>query len=543
MRFCVSPGTVICHFKSDMRHILQIIILLIFHSSFAQTSDELIPYRSLDKWGYATKTKQIAIPPTYDIASPFNNGTAQVCLNKEWALIDKSNKILIPFAEHRLAEIKTGLFIKGILKDGEVRMGVVNLQNREIIPSKYERIRLIHEVLELEIEDKFGVSDLNGNILIKPLYDYIEYIGDNLCILSKDNLHALYNLYGEKLTDFKYMVISDYKNNRSKVRLKDLFGFINSQGQEIIQPTYEMVYPFCNGYAVIEKGGKYGLIDTLGKIVIQTKYDFLRDFHLGVASVKIDTKWGLIDISGKEITKPEFEEIRRVYNGIIAAKKDSKWAILNPQGQLLSSFEFDDVKISENDENEVRDFNLKEPTNDEGYLLISKNQKWGIIDIKGKIIVPTDYDYIYPFTNNVALIKKNEKWALIDKQGIIKTEFIYDKLEPYIAGRYNLKKHGMILYEKNGQWGILDIKGKEITPPIYDLIKPSDDNYYMVLKNKKMGIIDSSGKEILSMKYDKIKMESSAESSEKVIFINNVCIVQINGRQGYVSKEGVEYFE
>jgi len=512
------------------------ILITIFYQCqflFAQKQDQLIPYRSGDKWGYCNSKKEIIIKPVYERLTPFSNGVAQVYIKREWALINDSNKILVPFAQQRLAEVKKDVFIKAFKKDTGYVVGLINTENKTLLPFEYDYIRPVNGVLELKKQGKYGVETYEGIVLIQPVYDNITFLENDLCVLSKDNLRALYNLKGGQLTELKYMVIDDYRNNLSKVRLKDLFGFIDKQGKELIPPVYEMVFPFSQGYAVVQSG----------KIVIPPKFDYMGDIHRGVAAVKKGSKWALIYNTGKELARAEFDEIKRIYNGSIAVKKNNKWAIMNAKGEVLTPFEYDEIKIRENEENSVRDFGRKELINDPGYLLISKDKKWGVADIDGKIVIKTEFDDIYPFTNNTALIAKNKKWALIDSKGNIKTEFIYDKLEPFIAGVENMKDHGIILFQREGKWGMLNLQGKEITAPLYDYIRPADDNYYGFFKDKRMGVLDSTGKEIIQAKYEKVRMQPVPNTFDKFIFINDLCLVLTNGKPGYVSKEGIEYFD
>ena len=484
--------------------------------------------------------KKIRIPATYEMAFPFENEFAQVCLDEKCGIIDKNNKIVIPFDKQFSFQATNDRFITTRANDDETRTGVLTSQNKILIPFEYDIIELENGVFSLTKDDKHGLADLNGKIIIEPVYSFINYAGSDLYVVINNNSASLFDHKGKQLTEFKYIVIDDFKNNLAKARVGDLFGFLDKHGHEIIPFIYDMVYPFSNGYAVIKKDGKFGLVDTLGTTIIPQKYDDMNDIHLGVASVKTGNKWALVDQSGKEITAFEFDNIKRVYNGVMAAKKQGKWAIINPGGQLLTAFEFDSIQINEGSEADVRGVGIRELETDTGYLLVSTNTKWGVVDRNGKIIINTQYDDVHPFTHGVALVKKNGKHAVIDSKGKIRTGFIYDDLDSYIAGTHHLKRYGIILYYRNRLVGIMDTSGKEITPP-YENISPADDNLYRVLKNKKVGVIDSKGKVILQPKYDGIRTQSLPSSFDDVIFKDGFCTVIKGGRIVYVDKQGNEF--
>ena len=507
---------------------------------FCQSADTLIPFEAGKKWGYMSTKKKILIPATYEMAFPFENEFAQVCVDEKCGIIDKNNKIVIPFDKQFSFQATNDRFITTSAKDDETRTGVLTSQNKILIPFEYDNIQLENGVFSLTKNDKHGLADRNGRIIIEPVHSFINYAGSDFYVVINNNSAALFDHKGKQLTEFKYMVIDDLKNNLAKARVGDLFGFLNKQGDEFIPFIYNMVYPFSQGYAVIKKDGKFGLVDTLGTIIIPPKYDDMNDIHLGVASVKMGNKRALVDQKGKEITAFEFDDIKRVYNGVIAAKKQSKWAIVNPRGQLLTAFEFDSIKIHEGGEADVRGVGINELETDTGYLLVSNNNKWGVVDKKGTIIINTQYDDVYPFTQGVAFVEKNGKHAVIDANGKIRTEFIYDDLDSYIAGAHHLKRYGIILYYRDRMVGIMDTSGKEITSP-YENIAPADDNFYRVLKNKKVGVIDSKGKEILQPKYDEIRTQSIPFSFDDVIFKNGFCIVIKGDKMVYVDKQGNEF--
>ena len=527
-----------------MRSLFFISIILQGQFLFCQPADTLIPFEDGKKWGYISTKKKIIIPASYDIASPFENEFAQVCRDEKCGIIDKNNKIIIPFDKQFCFQATNDLFITVRPKDEDedTKSGVITSGNKILIPFEYDNIELENGVFSLYKDSKYGIADLNGKTMIEPNYNFIRYAGNDRYVVTNNNLQALFDLKGNQLTEFKYMVIDNFRSHLAKARVGDLFGFLDRQGHEFIPFIYEMVYPFSDGYAVIKKDRKYGLVDTLGTITILPTYDEMNDIHLGVASVKMGNKWALVDQKGKAITGSEFDEIKRAYNGVITVKKEKKWAIMNPKGQLLTAFEFDTIKIYEGGEDGVRSFGVKDQETDPGYLLVSTSDKWGVADMTGKIIIPPQYDDVHPFTHGVALVKKNGKHAVIDTKGKIRTKFIYDDLDSYIAGAHHLKRYGIILFYRDRLVGIMDTSGKEITSP-YENISPADDNFYRVIKNKKVGVIDSKGKVILKPEYNGIKTQPIRFSFDDVIFKNGFCIAMKGDRIVYVDKKGKEYFK
>lgn len=296
---------------------------------------------------------------------------------------------------------------------------------------------------------------------------------------------------------------------------------------------------------MVEENGKFGLIDTTGKFVISPHHDFLKDLHLGVASARSGDLWGMIDIHDNRITPFEFDEIVREPYGIIAVRKDQKWGIMAPDGRILGGFLYNSVRVLDGDKGLFSSFDENKIDEDRGYAVVAQDEKLGVVDAKGKLVLQTKFDDIHSFTNGVALGRQGNKWAVADTSGMLLTDFVYDWLQ--IHGRHGrcLKDFGIILYHRYMGCGLMSKSGKEITPPDYQDIETAADNYYIVTHHNKRGVIDATGKILLPIKYDRIvlQVQSLDFSFRKLIFLNDLCTVVADGKLGYVSKAGVEYFD
>lgn len=74
---------------------------------------------------------------------------------------------------------------------------------------------------------------------------------------------------------------------------------------------------------------------------------------------------------------------------------------------------------------------------DLGFLLVSKNDKWGILDEKLKVVVPVECDSIvFDYGNQERFyLMKGDKFASIDLWGKIVTPF-HEKRIPLLAEEY-----------------------------------------------------------------------------------------------------------
>ncbi len=233
------------------------------------------------------------IEPQFQYAKVFTNNFAVVAKNNKLGLINKANKIIIPFEYEYLKHLKNDKFIFGYRAKyfGEYNLGIIDTLNNVLIKPIYSRIKLKNNILETVIQEdsiiekgvigdtrsiknKRGLITLNGERILPNEFDYISWLENGLIVLSKDNLQALYNPDGTKLTEFDYIVIGEFNNGLSKVRKGDKYGFINKNGKLKIPTEFDMCYPFENGFSRIELNDKWGIIDTNGKYVYEPKYSF-----------------------------------------------------------------------------------------------------------------------------------------------------------------------------------------------------------------------------------------------------------------------------
>ena len=100
-----------------------------------------------------------------------------------------------------------------------------------------------------------------------------------------------------------------------------------------------------------------------------------------------------------------------------------------------------------------------------GFARVVKDEKIGVIDLTGKIIVPLEYDEIGIFQNGYAKVGigdyENRKYGYVDINGKVVIPVLYDELKLYI-------KDELVWVSKDGKQGYVDMAGKIVVPIEYD---------------------------------------------------------------------------
>lgn len=112
--------------------------------------------------------------------------------------------------------------------------------------------------------------------------------------------------------------------------------------------------------------------------------------------------------------------------------------------------------------------------NDHFKFIVEKNHKFGIVDLKNKIILPFEYDEISNWTEygprHSKFIVKNGKTGLIDHESFkITIPTIYDQF------RY---LNGLIFAKRTGKAGIITEEGKILCDFVYDEIYPNAGDFF-----------------------------------------------------------------
>ena len=166
---------------------------------------------------------------------------------------------------------------------------------------------------------------------------------------------------------------------------------------------------------------------------------------------------------------------------------------------------------------------------------------WGIINKKGKLVVPCIFDHIAFISNSEELIKVSFKGkkGFIDKCGNLVIPCVYDDA-------WEFGKHSLAKVKAGSKWGYVNKEGKNIIPCIYDDIGSFNDGLAFVEVCGKIGYIDEFGKMVVACIYDKVEKKIQGNYDNIVMgyfssdFSNGYAIVMTNGKCGYINTKGEE---
>lgn len=161
----------------------------------------------------------------------------------------------------------------------------------------------------------------------------------------------------------------------------------------------------------------------------------------------------------------------------------------------------------------------EEITKDYEYFALYSQNKWGIINQEGEVVIQPSYEEMIVIpdkTKDVFICIYNVN----EETGTYQTKAINSKDETILTGYEqiealdNIDKNSNVWYEenvlrikKNGKYGLIDLNGKELLLAEYDEITVLEgiENSLIIKKDGKVGLVNDTGSVIIDANYKEIK--------------------------------------
>jgi len=189
------------------------------------------------------------------------------------------------------------------------------------------------------------------------------------------------------------------------------YHFVNAEGIEIFTACY--AEDFSGDLALVSNlyphNLLYGFISPQGKLLIPTVYIKAYSFSEGFAAVQLTEKdWIYIDKTGKDAFGKTFLEAQPFSNGFGMVKLGGGKKYINAKGELQKNVP--NVSV-----NEVKQGGAQ----NNGVVSFDKDEKYGLMDSTGKVILAPKYDWIGPFSEGLAYAKLGTQGMYIDTKGTL----------------------------------------------------------------------------------------------------------------------------
>ena len=533
--------------------IVALVVFIVNRMSYSYTVEEVkeFNYNILTKnerYGVINKNGEVVVEPIYDtVQIPNPSKPVFICMSdyntetKEYKTTVLNDQKEILFSEYESVQaIPAEATLDGVPYEKSVlqykqdgKYGLINLEGKVITKPIYEQISSINYkegTLLVKQDGKFGAINMKGKVVIKPEYDSIT--SDNYFNTETKNEYTGFIV--SKVTDEGYR-----------------YGYINYNGKVILNTEYNEIDRIIemedgkDAYLVAYKNGQAGLLKNNKNIINHEyesiKYNSLNDLFI----VQRNSKQGVIDKEGKNILNIEYDNI--LFGGMyIDAQKDGIINVFDLQGNKIENTDIiskmktdnenyfitvdrnDTYRIVDKDENVIIDNNYSYIEHISGeYFIVAKDGKNGIIDLTGKSLVDLKYSSIYEIQGTNLLqaeINNNKTVSLINSDmEIIKTmdNAIVEKKDNYIimysedeftyydfngnekSAKDLFPNNKLFAKRINDKWGFVDVEGNLKVQNEYEMVTDFNEYGYAGIKQDgKWGVINQEGEIITKPIYE-----------------------------------------
>lgn len=458
--------------------------------------------------------------------------------NGKYGVIDKSGNIVID-ADYEAVQIPNPskdifICIKEYNQDTKEYATVVYNGKKEEILSNYNNVQAVaiftninstpyeRSVLTYKENGKYGLIDLQGKEITKPIYDEISSINykEGTFLVKQNEQEGIINMKGKTIIKCEYeSVTSDNYYNEDQNNEKAGFivskktddgyryGYINYRGSKIVKPIFTQLERVTeisddkNIYFIAFKDGQAGLLKNNKEIVNYEYEDIQYNVLSDVFIIQRNGKYGATTREGKTILYPEYSS---VYTGgiYINAVKDNVIEVFDLQGNKIET-----------------DINSKIKTeNSNYYITIDKNNIYKVVDANENVIINNDYNYMEYLPGDYFIVARDSKNGVVDINGKSVIELKYDSIS-------RINETNILQAETNKSIELYNLNMKKITTMSNATIKEvKDDKEYILLFSEN------------DFKY--LDKDGNILKAQELFKENNLFAKNVNGKWGFVDKNG-----
>ncbi|MEG1506227.1 MAG: hypothetical protein RR478_01880 [Bacilli bacterium] len=371
---------------------------------------------------------------------------------------------------------------------------------------------VIINVLGNKKTDKENIS--KTELTINELYDNVSFYNDStFMVKEKDNT---------KLIDKNLKLIENIKVKSENVfclyddyyLVKVNDNYILKRKGSIIEKDIQFINPELSKTDLYQDSDSFYVSYIYLYNVISGKNTLKLNDYVSAGSLLYNASNGEIidtEVVSVEVVNKNYLYIKTINKEYLYDTKNNK--------KILEDYKFNFTKNKGNE-----------------FIIIEKNNKYGIATYDGKVILYPDYDDISIMSNNknVIAVKKGEYYGLINKSADIILPFIYDTIRVYNDIYFAFKNNDVIIYDKNNK--VLSENTYKIKDINTLIINEYDDFYTLeVVMDKSLEkklIITKEGQINLVDDIIKIKYSDIFTGKEKfIVDIDNSFYLSFNSSE------------
>lgn len=495
-------------------------------------------YRSAGKWGLISLTNHLITKAEFEEISPadasllFARKKSPLSLRIVSGVITAAGKEIIPFQydDIKFSSLRAIVFSK---VGDQYRYGLIDLQNKTLIPQLYRNIRSVGS-LRYAVENfdgKWALFTDSGKQITNFDIDSISHFQKDYAIIHQGSYQGLIDRNG--------VVRIPVKNQRLKIngdgsvftRAPATWLFLDGDNKLRQKVSADSIGEISKNLLGIRTSGVIQLTDFNLNPVTKTKITTLEDFRNGKAIFSADDKYGVIRNDGTVLIEPKYSGLRsdnNYYQANVRQAGRDNWTVLDSVGKPLDLKTHDKIL----------------PYNGSFFPVINRNF-WGAITADGHQLFASTYDSILQQRDEKIVVKFHDQYGIIDHREhwlvaprpnkivlVAEDRFLeYGPKTAYLKSlnneiiyfsenRLEVQDGRLIEYLPSGTIWMIGMNGvivdRKIMPDLVEKIYPESEGLRGIKKNGQFGFIDSQGRLRIANRYDDIQPFSERFAAMKI---------------------------
>lgn len=364
------------------RRILIILLACFAATVHAQQLPDLFPVKRGGLWGFIDRSGQVVIQPKYDLVEPFgsnrfakakkgekvlvidrlgasldglefedleviDDSTLAVSVNKKWGAATMDGT---PLFEPRFQRVKGADSPDFFRVQYAGRWGMVNRAGKELVPAQFDSVGYNGVIFVPKKDSLYGIYTLAGVRISQPEYWDVTASGNIVFYRSRNMLWGAMGPSGEPFLD------SDWEDFRPmlpyfiELKRENSSALYHIPGSSVIMDSTSSGYAFLwpnisAGYIRVRVNDELSIADSTGIVLFSGRYDEII-YTGGFFYVRSGSRWGLVDRNGAEIVKPQYTAINSFADNVAEVGKSGSWGVINTKGRLIIPAEYDEITIA-----------------------------------------------------------------------------------------------------------------------------------------------------------------------------------------------------
>lgn len=374
--------------------ILFTIVMQMCSPLWGQYDFNYIPYRKENKWGYCDSSKKILIKPAYDYVD-------------EHFYVLKESSPTIKITQVRIND----------------KFGVIDSSGKVILPCKYVSVTYYRSLSSIGYSD--GKSYFLRN-MIDGETTSVPYKNDMPDLKEVQIMVPYYDK--EKIKPGLFKIVHVKGNAEHKY---ERFDSITISADAVIAPD------FPDSIFLIKHNKKWGLASMRRNIFLPAKYDTIIKTHYNNTYVlKEEQNWIVYKQTEAEGEFTQFKYFKILDKSYFLTKRELKYGVLDFDLRIKIPFEYDSLIFSR--------YFLSE-------FAGKKNKQWQIFNFQTNQAVDSNFFHAVRFANkfeNYLIVNRNKVWKIYFRH---LNTYVYPHTTPYNGYSINARRRLVTIYDKKNK--------------------------------------------------------------------------------------------